>query len=124
MYQTEKKDYVDLPSGSTLLADYRTVIYETKDNSMKYIQNVALYVLAVNCGIIAYWFAQYKPIYKDFRTNHGAKKDNGERNGRPRTKSILGCELKCLSVGLTRFIIAVEFITKVLFPFVDSITGN
>ena len=53
--------------------DARILIHETEEKSMKIIQNAALYVLALNCGIIAYWFVQYKPILNDFRTNHGPK---------------------------------------------------
>ena len=102
-----------------VLADVRTLIYETEDNNMKIIQNIALYVLALNCGIIAYWFGQYQPIFNDFQTNHGAKNENGERNGQPRSQ--IG---KLRNVALNRFIILVSFLSKILIPFVDSITGK
>ena len=104
---------------SDVYGDLRTLIYETGDNSMKIIQNVALYVLALNCGIIAYWFGQYKPIFNDFKTNHGAKNANGERNGLPRTQI---CKFR--NVGLNRLIILVSFLSQILIPFVDSITGK
>ena len=71
-------------------ADERTFIYETTDNNMKFIENAALYILALNSGIIVYWIAQYKPIFNDFRTNHGAKNANGERNGKPRNQLCFG----------------------------------
>ena len=102
--------------------DIRSVIYETEDNSMKLIQNAALYVLALNCGIIAYWLGEFKPIFNDFLTNHGAKNANGQRIGQPRTQiSIFGWDK---SIGLNRFIILVQFLSKILVPFVDSITGK
>ena len=103
--------------------DERTCIYETTDNNMKFIENAALYILALNCGIIVYWIAQYKPIFNDFRTNHGAKNLNGERNGKPRNQLCLlfGSEK---FIGLNRFIILVKFLSKIIIPFVDSITGK
>ena len=116
------KIYISSESDSTQLdvyGDVRTLIYETEDNNMKIIQNIALYVLALNCGIIAYWFGQYQPIFNDFQTNHGAKNENGERNGQPRSQ--IG---KLRNVGLNRFIILVSFLSKILIPFVDSITGK
>ena len=100
--------------------DLRVLIYETEGNGMKLIQNAALYVLAFNCGIIVYWFAQYKPIFNDFRTNHGAKNANGERNGHPRIQNCIFGK----NVGLNRFIILVTFLSKIILPFVDSITGK
>ena len=103
-----------------LYEDARTLIYETEDNSMKIIQNIALYVLALNCGIIAYWFGKYQPIFNDFQTNHGAKNANGERNGQPRAIYVIFGN----HVGLNRFIILVSFLLKILIPFVDSITGK
>ena len=101
----------------------RTLIYETTDNNMKFIENAALYILALNCGIIVYWIAEYKPIFNDFRTNHGAKNANGERNGKPRNQLCLlfGSEK---FIGLNRFIILVKFLSKIIIPFVDSITGK
>ena len=106
--------------GDTRYVDARFLIHETENNSMKIIQNAALYVLALNCGIIAFWFGQYKPILNDFRTNHGSIKVNGERNGRPRTQiRMLG-----KNIGLNRFIILVSFLSKILIPFVGSITGK
>ena len=105
-----------------VLADVRTLIYETEDNNMKIIQNIALYVLALNCGIIAYWFGQYKPIFKDFQTNHGAKNENGERNGQPRAQiNLFGLDK---NIRLNCFIILVSFLSKICIPFVDSITGK
>ena len=104
----------------SVYGDERNLIYETKDDSMKMIQNAALYVLAFNCGIIVYWFAQYKPIFNDFRTNHGAKNVNGERNGQPRIQNCIFGK----NVGLNRFIILVTFLSKIILPFVDSITGK
>ena len=101
--------------------DERTCIYETTDNNMKFIENAALYILALNCGIIVYWIAQYKPIFNDFRTNHGAKNANGERNGKPRNQLCFGSEK---FIGLNRFIILVKFLSKIIIPFVDSITGK
>ena len=104
-----------------LYGDARNVIYETtEDNSMKFIQNAALYVLALNCGIIAYWFGQYKPIFNDFQTNHGAKNENGERNGQPRAQiNLFGFDK---NIGLNRLIILVSFLSKILI--VDSLTGK
>ena len=104
-------------------ADERTFIYETTDNNMKFIENAALYILALNSGIIVYWIAQYKPIFNDFQTNHGAKNVNGERNGKPRNQLCLlvGSEK---FIGLNRFIILVKFLSKIIIPFVDSITGK
>ena len=104
----------------SVYGDERNLIYETKDNSMKMIQNAALYVLALNCGIIVYWFVQYKPIFNDFRTNHGAKNANEERNGQPRIQNCIFGK----NVGLNRFIILVTFLSKIILPFVDSITGK
>ena len=105
-----------------LFEDVRTLIYETEDNGMKIIQNGALYVLAFNCGIIAYWLREFKPIFNDFLTNHGAKNANGQRIGQPRTQiSIFGLDK---NIGLNRFIILVNFLSKILVPFVDSITGK
>ena len=100
--------------------DARISTDATKDNSMKIIQNAALYILALNCGIIVYWFVQYKPILNDFRTNHGAKNGNGERNGQPRTQNCIFGK----NVGLNRFIILVTFLSKIIIPFADSITGK
>ena len=88
---------------------------------MKIIENAALYILALNCGIIVYWIAQYKPIFNDFRTNHGAKNLNGERNGKPRNQLCFRSEK---FIGLNRFIILVKFLSKIIIPFVDSITGK
>ena len=106
----------------TYLGDIRSVIYETEDNSMKLIQNAALYVLALNCGIIAYWFGQYKPIFNDFLTHHGAKNENGERNGQPRAQiNLFGLDK---NIRLNRFIILVSFLSKICIPFIDSITGK
>ena len=101
--------------------DERTCIYETTDSNMKFIENAALYILALNSGIIVYWIAQYKPIINDFRTNHGAKNANGERNGKPRNQLCFGSEK---FIGLNRFIILVKFLSKLIIPFVDSITGK
>ena len=101
--------------------DERTCIYETTDNNMKFIENAALYILALNSGIIVYWIAQYKPIFNDFRTNHGAKNLNGERNGKPRNQLCFGSEK---FIGLNRFIILMKFLSKIIIPFVDSITGK
>ena len=95
-----------------------------KQNSIKIIQNVALYVLALNCGIISYWIGQYKPIFTDFQTNHGAKNENGERIGLPRTQKILGCSIPERYIGLNRFIIIAQFLSKILIPFLDSISGK
>ena len=106
---------------SQVYGDGRTLIYETEDNSIKIIQNAALYVLALNCGIIAYWFGQYKPIFTDFQTNHGAKNENGERIGRPRTQKILGCPIPERYIGLNRFIIMAQFLSKICIP---SISGR
>ena len=98
------------------------MIYETEDNSIKLIQNAALYVLALNCGIIAYWFGKYKPIFNDFLTYHGAKNENGERNGQPRAQiNLFGLDK---NIRLNRFIILVSFLSKICIPFVDSITGK
>ena len=102
-------------------ADERTFIYETTDNNMKFIENTALYILALNTGIIVYWIAQYKSIFNDFRTNHGAKNANGERNGKPRNQLCFRSEK---FIGLNRFIILVKFLSKIIIPFVDSITGK
>ena len=101
----------------------RTFIYETTDKNMKFIENAALYILALNSGIIVYSIAQYKPIFNDFRTNHGAKNANGERNGKPRNQLCLlfGSEK---FIGLNRFIILMKFLSKIIIPFVDSITGK
>ena len=107
-----------------ILEDARTLISETEDKNMKIIQNAALFVLALNCGIIAYWFRKHKPIFNDFRKNHGAKKVNGGRNGQPRTQSILGCPISGCCIGLNRFIILVNFLLKILVPFIDSVTGK
>ena len=107
---------------TNVYGDVRNLIYETEDKSMKTIQNVALYVLAFNCGIIAYWLREFKPIFNDFLTNHGAKNANGQRIGQPRTQiSIFGLDK---NIGLNRFIILVKFLSKILVPFVDSITGK
>ena len=104
-----------------ILADQRTLISETEDKYLKFIQNAALCILALNCGIIGYWWRQYKPILDDYRTNHGAENENGERNGQPRNQfSICGWE----SIGLNRFIIGIKFLSKIFIPFVDSITGK
>ena len=89
---------------------------------MKMIQNAALYILAVNCGIIAYWFGQYKPIFDDFQNNPGAKNANGKRNGQPRTRTSIFGSGKF--IGLSRFITLVSFLSKILIPFLDSITGK
>ena len=131
MYSSELKFYWRFHSNSSHIGDLRTLIYETDYNSMKMIQNAALYILAVNCGIIAYWFRKYKPIFNDFWNNHGAtikifENANGKRNGRPRTQSIFGISI-CGSdrfIGLNRFIILVSFLSKILIPFLDSITGK
>ena len=105
-----------------MVRDTREMIYEIEDNSMKFIQNAALYVLALNCGIIAYWFGQYKPIFKDFQTNHGAKNENGKRNGQPRAQiNLFGFDK---NIGFNRLIILVSFLSKILIPFFDSITGK
>ena len=117
------KARLESPLGE-FLADQRFLISETEDKNMKIIQNVALFVLASNCGIIAYWFRKHKPIFNDFRKNHGAKKVNGGRNGQPRTQSILGCPISGCCIGLNRFIILVDFLLKILVPFIDSITGK
>ena len=104
-----------------IYVDQRTLISETEDKYLKFIQNAALCILALNCGIIGYWLRQYKPILDDFRTNHGAENENGERNGQPRNQfSICGWE----SIGLNRFIIGIKFLSKIFIPFVDSITGK
>ena len=120
---TERKVPVNISSGRMeMYGDVRTLTYETEDKSMKNIQNVALYVLAFNCGIIAYWLREFKPIFNDFLTNHGAKNANGQRIGQPRTQiSIFGLDK---NIGLNRFIILVKFLSKILVPFVDSITGK
>ena len=115
-YKTPNGDY------KIVNGEVRNVIYETEDNSMKLIQNAALYILALNCGIIAYWFAQYKPIFNDFQTNHGAKNENGERNGQPRPRINLFGFKKI--IGLNRFITLVSFLSKIWIPFIDSITGK
>ena len=132
MYSSELK-YPKWRSNSNTyhLEDFRTLIYETDDNSMEMIQKAALCILAVNCVIITYWFGQYKPIFNDFWNNHGAtikifENANGKRNGRPRTQSIFGISI-CGSdqfIGLNRFIILVSFLSKILIPFLDSITGK
>ena len=96
-----------------IYGDGRTLIYETEDNSIKIIQNVALYVLALNCGIISYWIGQYKPIFTDFQTNHGAKYENGERIGRRRTQKILCCPISGRCIGLNRVIIMLNFLSKI-----------
>ena len=108
-----------------ILEDARTLISETQDKSMNTIQKAAVYLLGLNCGVIAYWFGQYKPIFNDFLTNHGAKV-NGERNGQPRTQSlpVFGCQIPECCIGLNRFIILVNFGSKILVPFFDSITGK
>ena len=72
--------------GGAILLDSRTIVYDTSVNDLKSIQIAALFVIALNCGIIGYWFGQYKPIFKDFLTNHGAKTTNGKYNGKPRTR--------------------------------------
>ena len=110
----------EIYEAERVYGDVRVSIYETESNSMKMIQNAALYVLAFNCGIIVYWFAQYKPIFNDFRTNHGAKNANGERNGQPRIQNCIFGK----NVGFNRFIILVTFLSKIILPFVDSITGK
>ena len=94
---------------------------------MKTIQNAAIYILALNCGIIGYWFGQYKPIFDDFRTNHGARNENGDRNGQPRNQfSICGRQISGCGkfIGLNRLMILVSFLSKILIPFVDSILGK
>ena len=128
MDSTERKlyaglDYLgdDVGEFYEFYVDERTCIYETTDNNMKFIENAALYILALNCGIIVYWIAQYKPIFNDFRTNHGAKNANGERNGEPRNQLCFRSEK---FIGLNRFIILVKFLSKIIIPFVDSITGK
>ena len=131
MDSTERKLFADHISewdsdyyfANGFFVDERTCIYETTDNNMKFIENAALYILALNCGIIVYWIAQYKPIFNDFGTNHGAKNANGERNGKPRNQLCLlfGSEK---FIGLNRFIILVKFLSKIIIPFVDSITGK
>ena len=116
-------DYVD----NIFLADHRTLISETEDKYLKRIQNAALCILALNCGIIGYWWRQYKPILDDYRTNHGAENENGERNGQPRNQfSICGWEIRGLGkfIGLNRFIILGSFLLKILIPFVGSIKGK
>ena len=129
MDSTERKlfaKYIDEPDSfysSWYYVDERTCIYETTDNKMKFIENAALYILALNCGIIVYWIAQYKPIFNDFGTNHGAKNANGERNGKPRNQLCLLFGSKKF-IGLNRFIILVKFLSKIIIPFVDSITGK
>ena len=115
-YQNELSPYFN--DLWKMYGDARKTTYTIEDNSIKIIQNAALYVLAFNCGVIAYWFVQYKPILNDFRTNHGAKNVNGERNGQPRTQ-IFG-----KNVELNRFIILLTFLSKIIVPFVDSITGK
>ena len=110
-----------------LLGDERTLISETEDKYFKFIQIAALCILALNCGIIGYWLRPYKPILDDFRTNHGAEKENGERNGQPRNQfSICGWEIRGFGkfIGLNRFIILGSFLSKILIPFVDSIIGK
>ena len=122
MYSTELKvhfEYSNTEDKRKVFGDLRIFIDETEDNRMKFIQNAALFVLALNCGIIAYWLRKYKPIFNDFKVNHGAKNANGERNGQPRTQI---CKFR--NVRLNRFIILVSFLSKMLIPFVDSITGN
>ena len=117
----------DMVIVNKVYGDVRSLIYETKDNNMKRIQNVALYVLALNCGIIVYWFVQYKPIFDDFGRNHGAKNANGERNGQPRNQiSICGWQIPGFAkfIGLNRFMILVLFLSKICIPFLDSITGK
>ena len=109
-------------NSSEVYGDLRTLIYETEDNSLKFIQYAALYVLASNCGIIAYWFGQYKPIFNDFQAKHGAKNANGERNGQPRIRYTKFGSDKF--IGLNRFIILVSFLSKILIPFLDSVTGK
>ena len=102
-----------------VLEDIRTITYDTKvNNYMKHIQRAALLVIALNCIIIGYWFGQYKPIIKDFLTNHGAKNTDGKRNGQPRTQISF---LK--NIGLNRFILLVSFLSKIFIPFIDSIKG-
>ena len=107
-----------------IYVDQRTLISETEDKYLKFIQNAALYFLAFNCGVIAYWYRKYKPILDDFRTNHGAENENGERNGQPRIQSILLCPIPGCCIKLNRFIILVNFGSKILVPFFDSITGK
>ena len=94
---TEFKPFIDYDDYNNMMywqqlrylyGDERTFIYETEDNSIKIIQTAALYVLALNCGIIAYWFGQFRPIFTDFQTNHGAKNENGERIGQPRSTTV------------------------------------
>ena len=116
-------EYIDEYTYDKFFEDQRTLIYETTDKNVKFIENAALYILALNSGIIVYWIAQYKPIISDFRTNHGAKNANGERNGKPRNQlcSFFGSEK---FIGLNRFIILVKFLSKIIIPFVDSITGK
>ena len=107
--------------ASPISLEIRTAIYETEGNSMKNIQNAAIYILAFNCGIIGYWFGQYKPIRDDFLTNHGAK------NGQPRNQfSICGRQISGCGkfIGLNRLMILVSFLSKILIPFVDSILGK
>ena len=117
-------DNYDIYDIYDLYGDERTLIYETEDNSIKIIQNAALYVLALNCVIITYWFGQYKPIFTDFQKNHGAENENGERVGQPRTQKILGCPIPESCIGLNRFIIMAHFLSKILIPFLDSISGK
>ena len=105
------------------------MIYETEDNSLitlEHIQKAAIFILAVNCGIIVYWRGKFKPIFTDFRTNHGAKNENGERIGQPRTQEIpgLGCSIPERYIGWNRFIIYGSFLLKFLIPFFDSISGK
>ena len=104
------------------------MIYETEDNSLitlEHIQKAAMFILAFNCGIIGYWFGKFKQkIFTDFQTNHGAKNENGERIGQPRTQKILGCPVPERCIGLNRFVIKADFLSNILIPFFDSISGK
>ena len=116
---TEKVNLDPWPILGFMLYDIRTVIYDTQDNNMKTIQRAALFVIALNCGIIGYWFGKYQPIFMDFLTNHGAKNTDGKRNGKPRIQISFA-----KNIGFNRFIILVSFLSKIIIPFFDSITGK
>ena len=128
MHSTELKIFIKTNERNHYVyGDARTLIYDTEDNSMKFIQNAALFILALNCGIIAYWFGQHKPIFDDFLTNHGAKNEKGDRNGHPRNQfRIFGWQIPGFGkfIGMNRFMILVSFLLKIIIPFVDSITGK
>ena len=115
------------PEVGDIYGDERILIYETEDNSsitLEHIQKAAIYILAVNCGIIGYWFGRFKPMFTDFFNNHGAENENEERVGQPRTQKILECPIPECYIGLNRFIIIAQFLLKILIPFLDSISGK